>query len=179
MRTTSNADVAEFSAEVAGGYPLQIIRFADVEKDKSLRFHTGDASSGRGVNILLGKNVQAGRLVAGLTTSEPGHWTSWPPHEHAALLEEMYVYFDMPRPGFGVQFVYTDTEEPELATPVHGGDAVLTPCGYHPNVSAPGHCISFLWAMAAHREAQGRQFGVVNVQPGFDQAGSGLDASRK
>jgi len=32
--------------------------------------------------------------------------------------------------------------------------------------------------MAAHREKVERLFGVVNVQPGFDQAGSGLEASR-
>jgi len=50
---------------------------------------------------------------------------------------------------------------------------------YHPNVSVPGHRICFLWAMAAHREVADRQFGVVNVQPGFDQGTSGLEASRK
>jgi 5-deoxy-glucuronate isomerase len=33
--------------------------------------------------------------------------------------------------------------------------------------------------MAAHREIEDRQFGVVNVQPGFDKDGSGLEASRK
>ena len=31
----------------------------------------------------------------------------------------------------------------------------------------------------AHREKEDRQFGVVNVQPGFDSGGSGLEASRK
>jgi len=36
-----------------------------------------------------------------------------------------------------------------------------------------------LWAMAAHREGEDRQFGVVNVQPGFDQGSSGLEAGRK
>jgi hypothetical protein len=33
--------------------------------------------------------------------------------------------------------------------------------------------------MAAHREDDDRQFGVVNVQPGFDQESSGLEAARK
>ena len=68
---------------------------------------------------------------------------------------------------------------PELVTVVRDGDAVLMPSGYHPNVSVPGHRIAFLWAMAAHREVEDRQFGVVNIQPGFDQAGSGLDKGRK
>jgi 5-deoxy-glucuronate isomerase len=53
------------------------------------------------------------------------------------------------------------------------------PSGYHPNVSVPGHRICFLWAMAAHREGEDRQFGVVNVQRGFDQGPSGLEAGRK
>jgi len=46
-------------------------------------------------------------------------------------------------------------------------------------VAAPGHRIAFLWAMAARREQEDRQFGVVNVQPEFGQSGSGLEASRK
>jgi 5-deoxy-glucuronate isomerase len=53
------------------------------------------------------------------------------------------------------------------------------PHGYHPNVAVPGHSIRFLWAMAAHREKVDRQFGVVNVQPGFKQSSSGFEASRK
>jgi len=173
------ADLAEFSAEVKGNYPLQIVRFADVQKDKSLHFITGGPTTTRDLNILIGKNVQAGRVLAGFTISEPGNWTSWPPHEHARMLEEMYVYIEMPPPGFGVQFVYTDTNDPDLVAVVREGDAVLMPRGYHPNVSAPGHRIGFLWAMAAHREVEDRQFGVVNVQPEFSTSGSGLEASRK
>jgi 5-deoxy-glucuronate isomerase len=66
-----------------------------------------------------------------------------------------------------------------LVTVVRDGDAVLMPAGYHPNVSVPGHRMCFLWAMAAHREKLDRQFGVVNVQPGFGAGGSGLEASHK
>lgn len=179
VKTNSNVDIAEFSADVEEKYPLQIVRYSDIKDDKSLHFVAGGAATTRDLNILIGKNVQAGRLVAGLTISEPGNWTSWPPHEHAAMLEEMYVYTHMPAPAFGIQFVYTNTKEPELATIVRDGDAVLMPRGYHPNVAAPGHRIGFLWAMAAHREKEDRQFGVVNVQPEFSQSGSGLEASRK
>jgi len=179
LTTDSSADIAEFSSDVKEKYPLQIVHYEDVKKDNTLHFMAGGSSTTRNLNILIGKNVQAGRVVAGFTISEPGHWTSWPPHEHAAMLEEMYVYIQMPQPGFGLQFVYTNTEEPELATIVREGDAVLMPRGYHPNVAAPGHRIAFLWAMAAHREKDDRQFGVVNVQPGFNQSGSGLEASRK
>ena len=129
--------------------------------------------------MLLGKNVRAGRIMAGVTFSEPGNWTSWPPHGHAAMLEEAYLYIDMPAPAFGVQLLYTNAREPEVATIVRDGDVVLMPAGYHPNVGAPGHPINFLWMMAAIREGDDRQFGVVNVQREYAQGGSGLEASRK
>ena len=179
VATESAVDLAECSADVETKYPLQVVLYSDVEKDGSLRFKTGGASNSRTVNITLGKNVEAGRILAGFTTSEPGHWTSWPPHEHASILEELYVYYDMPAPAFGVQFVYTNPDEPEFIGIVRDGDAVIMPKGFHPNVSVPGHPINFVWMMAAHREVEDRQFGVVRVQPGFDQAGSGLEASRK
>lgn len=177
--TQTSVDLAEFSTDVSDLYPLQVVRFAEIKNDPGLRFSIGGPGCRRQLNMLLAKNIQAGRLVAGFTDSEPGNWTSWPPHEHAKMLEEIYVYFNMPDPAFGVQLVYNDTEYPELVTVVRDGDAVLMPSGYHPNVSVPGHRISFLWAMAAHREVEDRRFGEVNVQRGFDQGGSGLEAGRE
>src|SRR5712691_13413984 len=110
ITTGSSVDLVECSAEVEKKYPLQVVRYADVEKDSSLKFKTGGASNSRTVNITLGKIVEAGRILAGFTTAQPGHWTSWPPHEHAAILEELYVYYDMPAPAFGVRFVYTNPD---------------------------------------------------------------------
>ena len=179
VSTNSSVDLAEFSAPVSKRYPAKVVKYAEVKNDPGLHFKTGSAGSSRHLNMLLAKNIEAGRLVAGFTESEPGNWTSWPPHEHARMLEEMYVFFNMKEPAFGIQLVYNDTEYPELVTVVRDGDAVLMPSGFHPNVSVPGHRISFLWAMAAHREVEDRQFGVVNVQRGFDQGGSGLEAGRK
>jgi 5-deoxy-glucuronate isomerase len=177
--TKSEADVAEFSSDVEGKYPLKVVRYAETSRDPGMKFSAGGLGSSRQLNMLIAKNVEAGRLVAGFTHSDPGNWTSWPPHEHAKMLEEMYVYFDMPKPAYGIQLVYNNTEYPELVTVVRDGDAVLMPSGYHPNVSVPGHRIAFLWAMAAHREVEDRQFGVVNIQPGFQQGGSGLEVGRK
>jgi len=171
-------DIAEVSAPVANRYPVQLVRFADVQRDSTLHFKAGGPTAEREVNILIGKNVEAGRLLAGVTFSKPGNWTSWPPHEHAAMLEEAYLYVDMPAPGWGIQLVYTDPGAPELVAVVREGDCVLMPKGYHPNVAAPGGAINFLWMMAANREGEDRQFGVVNVQPEYAAGGSGLEASR-
>jgi 5-deoxy-glucuronate isomerase len=179
VSTKSLADLAEFSSDVEGKYLLKVVRYAETSEDPGMKFSAGGPGSSRQLNMLIAKNVEAGRLVAGFTHSDPGNWTSWPPHEHAKMLEEIYVYFDMPEPAYGIQLVYNDTQYPELVTVVRDGDAVLMPSGYHPNVSVPGHRIAFLWAMAAHREVEDRQFGVVNVQPGFQQGGSGLEVGRK
>jgi 5-deoxy-glucuronate isomerase len=172
-------DLAELSAPVTGKYPPAFVSYADALNDPTLHFRTGGPGSSRDLCILIGKNIDAGRLLAGITFSEPGNWTSWPPHEHGTMLEEAYLYIDMPAPAFGVQFVYNDRNDPEVAAFVREGDCVIMPQGYHPNVAAPGGRIGFLWFMAAHREREDRQFGVVNVQPEFAAKGTGLEASRK
>jgi 5-deoxy-glucuronate isomerase len=173
----SGCDLAEVSAPVTGQYPLQFVSFADVLRDPTLHFLTGGPNDQRDLHILIGKNVKAGRIVAGVTFTKPGNWASWPPHEHAAMLEEAYLYIDMPAPAWGLQLVYTDPLRPELIVAVREGDVVVMPAGYHPNVAAPGSSIGFMWMMAAHREAADRQFGVVNVQPEYAAGGSGLEAA--
>ena len=77
-----------------------------------------------------------------------------------------------------VQFVFNENQQPELATFVREGDVVMIPQGYHPNVAAPGGQVNFLWMMAAIREDEDRQFGVVNVHPDFAAGGSGLDPGK-
>jgi 5-deoxy-glucuronate isomerase len=171
-------DLAEIAAPVTKRHPVQFVAFEDVRRDPGLHFLAGGPTTKRDLNVLIGKNVKASRIMAGVTFSEPGNWTSWPPHEHAAMLEEAYLYVDMPAPSFGIQLVYTNAREPEVATIVHEGDVVLMPKGYHPNVAAPGGSINFLWMMAANREDDDRQYGVVNVQPEFATTPSGLDAGR-
>jgi 5-deoxy-glucuronate isomerase len=178
VATESEADIAELRAPVDNRYPLQFIPYADVLANPGLHFKAGGPGCARTLNMLLAKNVQAGRLMAGVTWSDPGNWTSWPPHEHADLAEELYVYYDLPPEAFGIQMVYTDKMEPERIEMVRDGDVVIMPKGFHPNVSIPGYPISFLWVMAADREVEDRKFGVVNVHPDFAQAPSGLEKGR-
>lgn len=177
--TATGIDLAEISAPVENRYPLQFVSFSEIRKDPALHFTAGAPPTERDLNILLGKNIEAGRIMAGVTFSSDGNWTSFPPHEHANLLEEAYLYIDMPAPQWGIQMVYTNTQDPEIIEVVREGDVVVMPQGYHPNVAAPGGSINFLWMMAANREGVDRQFGVVNVQPEYDTGTSGLEASQK
>lgn len=179
VSTENGCDLAEISAEVENQYPLQFVSFEEVRKNPALHFIAGKPPTERDLNILLGKNIQAGKIMAGVTFSSDGNWTSFPPHEHAEMLEEAYLYIDMPAPQWGIQMVYTDPKNPELIEVVREGDVVVMPKGFHPNVAAPGGQINFLWMMAANTEVEDRQFGVVNVQPEYAQGGSGLEASQK
>lgn len=169
-------DLAEVSAPVENRYPIHFVSFKEVRQNPKLHIIAGAPPAERDMNVLIGSNVKAGRIMAGVTFSRPGNWTSWPPHEHSRMLEEAYLYIDMPEPSFGVQFVYTDPQNPELVQVVREGDCVLMPKGYHPNVAAPGGQINFLWMMAAIREGEDRKYGVVNVQAEYAAGGSGLEA---
>jgi len=169
-------DLAEVSAPVAKRYPVKFVSYKEVRQNPKLHLIAGKPPAERDLNVLIGANVEAGRIMAGVTFSTPGNWTSWPPHEHSKLLEEAYLFIDMPAPSFGVQFVYTDPQKPELVQVVREGDCVLMPQGYHPNVAAPGGQINFLWMMAAIKEGEDRLYGVVNVQPEYAAGGSGLEA---
>lgn len=179
VRSDARFDLAEISAPVENRYPLQFVSFDEIRSSESLHFTAGKPPTERDLNILLGKNVEAGRIMAGVTFSADGNWTSWPPHEHQNMLEEAYLYIDMPAPQWGVQMVFTGLDKPELVEIVREGDVVIMPQGYHPNVAAPGGSINFLWMMAANREGDDRQFGVVNVMPEYAAGGSGLEASHK
>jgi 5-deoxy-glucuronate isomerase len=167
VETYAEVDLVECSAPVDGEYPVQFVSGASVRADAKLHFVAGGGGAQREINILLGSNINAGRLVAGITRSQPGNWTSWPPHEHAAMLEEIYVFVEMPAPSFGLQMVYTDEITPAVVEVVREGDAVLLPEGYHPNVAIPGATLNFVWIMAAHREVVDRQWGVVQVDSRF------------
>ena len=169
-------DLAELSAPVEGRYPLQFVSFKEVRENPKLHIIAGAPPAERDMNVLIGSNVRAGRIMTGVTFSRPGNWTSWPPHEHSKMLEEAYLYIDMPEPSFGIQLVYTDPANPELVQVVREGDVVMMPRGYHPNVAAPGGQINFMWMMAAVREGEDRKYGVVNVQPEYAAGGSGLEA---
>ncbi len=176
VNAPEGCDLAEVSAPVAKRYPVKFVSYKEVRQNPKLHLIAGKPPAERDLNVLIGANVEAGRIMAGVTFSTPGNWTSWPPHEHSKLLEEAYLFIDMPSPSFGIQFVYTDPKKPELVQVVREGDCVLMPQGYHPNVAAPGGQINFLWMMAAIKEGEDRLYGVVNVQPEYAAGGSGLEA---
>jgi len=162
-------DLAECAALASKKFPVQFVRFEEVLKDPNLVKQAGFEPYARTLHTLIGENnVQACRLLAGVTFSKDGNWTSWPPHDHSKEKEEIYLYIDMPSPNFSLHLNYTDGKDMEMVVPVWEGDAVAIKKGYHYNVASPGTLTGFLWMMAAVREDKDRVFTQVTIQPEFD-----------
>lgn len=162
-------DLAEVAAPSSKKYPVQFVRFEEVKKDPDLFKQAGFEPYGRTLHTLIGeKNVKASRILAGVTISKDGNWTSWPPHDHSKEKEEIYLYIDMPHPNFGIHLNYVDFQEMEMVVPVREGDAIAIKKGYHYNVASPGTSAGFLWMMSAIREEKDRVFTQMTVQPEFD-----------
>ena len=162
-------DLAECAAPASKDYGVQFVSFDEVLKNPKLVNRAGFEPYARTIHTLIGEtNTKAGRLLAGVTMSKEGNWTSWPPHDHSEAKEEIYLYTDLPDANFAIHLNYWDFNRPEIVAMVREGDAVAIKKGYHYNVAAPGTVTTFLWMMAAIREEQDRVFTQVTVQPEFD-----------
>jgi 5-deoxy-glucuronate isomerase len=118
----------------------------------------GKGSGAREVFFTLNPEMPASRLICGITSSNDGGWTSWPPHQHEKDLEEVYCYYGMPEPEFGLHISYTESGRVEdmQAHVVRDGIMVLIPKGYHPTVSTPGTKNRYFWVLASFSHASRR-----------------------
>lgn len=167
IETDSSMDIQESTAPSSRSGDPVFIPFDDLNEDEELTQMLDSPPSQRKLHRIIDQNVPAERLLCGLDFSKEGNWTSWAPHEHTATKEEIYIYFDMPEPSFGIQLVYEDIENPEFCGPVKNNDAVVIKRGYHPNVAIPGYPINFVWIMATLDPKMERSWADVNTQPEF------------
>lgn len=128
----------------------------------------GSGVSQREIMMTLSDKDEASRLICGLTWSMEGSWTSWPPHQHEADLEEIYCYFDMPLPKFGFHISYLKSGEVEdiVTHTVHSGTMVEAPVGYHPTVASPATRNIYMWIMGAHSH-ESRRYDLAKNDPVF------------
>ncbi len=134
--------------------------------EEASRMSVGAENWNRTVYTFISGNVDAEHLIAGETISQPGGWTSCPPHKHDRLeeensevpLEEIYYFQVQPKQGFGFMRVYTGTDDPlpfDFSYAVQHGDTVAIPRGYHPVVACPGYTLNYTWVMAGERRIYG------------------------
>ncbi len=117
----------------------------------------------RQATIILDENVPAEHFFLGEAIVPPGNWGSFPPHRHEfdnppheLDMEEIYFFRFNPSQGFGIQSIYTDARDVDVAYTVRHNDTIAIPRGYHPVVNAPGYSMYFLWIMT------GVQRGFIN-----------------
>ena len=93
--------------------------------------------------------------VLGEVITYPGKWSSYPPHHHQQ--PEIYHYRFLPEGGFGVAVVG------ETAHVVRHGDTLLIPPeASHPQASAPGYAMYYLWVI---RHLDGNRYSTPAFQP--------------
>ena len=112
-------------------------------------------------------SATAGGICFSWTTNGGnGAWTNWPPHEHEKDLEEVYCYFDMDDPHFGLHLSYVEPRDTHgvVAHTVKSGTMILAPRGYHPTVAAPGTRNTYLWVLAAHSH-KSRRYDLAVLDP--------------
>jgi 5-deoxy-glucuronate isomerase len=116
--------------------------------------------------MTINQETPGSRLICGITESEDGKWTSWPPHQHTKDLEEVYCYFDIPKPAFALHLASRKPGEVEAVHPVSDGDCVIVPEGYHPTVGMPGAKSTYFWVMVAHSK-ESRRYDLAVNDPNF------------
>lgn len=120
----------------------------------------------REVFMTVAQQDEASRLICGITYGEPGKWTSWPPHQHSEDLEEVYCFFDIPKPQSAFHYASRKMGEFEYIHPVSTGDCVIVPEGYHPTCGMPGVKSCYFWVMAAHKP-ESRRYDLAVNDPNF------------
>ena len=156
------ATVMRFGAPCSNAYEFRHIRFADVDADSRHKVY-GKVENGtrRDVWNFIDEEFASGRFLTGICYGADGGWTAWPPHEHGAEREEVYVYFNMGQ-SFGVQCVYDELETAQ-AYVVRNNHLVAIPHGYHPNCGCPCGGLRYVYCMVSTTEGD-REFMNLRTQ---------------
>ena len=160
-----NAVLMRFGAPCTQVYTFAHIPFSQVDGDERHKVY-GKVENGtkRDVWNFIDEKFSSGRFLTGICFGGDGGWTAWPPHEHGAEREEVYIYFDM-GDSFGVQCVYDELSTAK-AYVIQNGHLIAIPQGYHPNCGSPHGGIRYMYCMVATTEGE-RDFMDLRIQSIF------------
>lgn len=136
----TNCEVAIVSTTNDNVFPSEFYTPQDVENEYRGK-GTMQETSTRIVRTIFDKNNSSdANLVLGEVVNYPGKWSSYPPHHHSQ--PEIYHYRFLPNQGFGFALLGED------AFKVENGDTLkILEDRVHPQVSAPGYAMYYIWAI--------------------------------
>ena len=146
---SSEAEIAIYRAPNPNTFPVNLIGPSDVDHVVLSPGKLGGAADRELRTILDDTRAPFSAITAGEVVSGPGRWSSFPPHHHPQW--EMYHFRFFPKNGFAY------SEQGERVYKVKNGDTAVIPPGLtHPQVTAPGYALVYLWAI---RHLEGCRFG--------------------
>ena len=167
--TAAENSVLYLGASICEGYGKPFYRKFDLSLPLGdIHQVHGSGSGKREVFFTLNPEMPASRLICGVSFSQDGAWTSWPPHQHEVDLEEVYCYFGYHKPNFAFHLSYTESGQTQniMAHLVNDGTMVLAPRGYHPTVASPGVRNAYFWVLAAFSH-DSRRYDLAVEDPAF------------
>ena len=148
------AELAVFTARNSKVFEPRFLKGADV---KRVWLGSGKVEEETRRELRIGAdddNAPFSQMTFGEVVNLPGKWSSYPPHFHDH--PEIYHYRFDREPGFGYAGIGNEVHR------VTGGDTLLIPPGEtHPQVSAPGYTMVYLWVMP---HLPGNRFGSTSRQ---------------
>jgi len=138
--SSENTELVVFSVVNPGTFAGRIIAPSDISRTRLMSKRHPESTERELRTVLDDEGAPHSNMTVGELVNLPGKWSSYPPHTHPH--PEIYHYRFAPHHGFGYSQVGDEVHV------VRNGDTVLIPPGEtHPQVSAPGFTMVYLWGM--------------------------------
>ena len=140
IEVKTNAEIAIFATTNDAVFECRLYQGNDTRSE-----HRGEGTmretSTRIVRTIFDvTNAPDAKLVLGEVVNYPGKWSSYPPHHHPQ--PEIYHYRFFPEQGFGFGMLGEDVYKIR-----HGDTLKILDDLSHPQVSAPGYAMYYIWAI--------------------------------
>ena len=140
LHALAEAELAVHAVPALGPFPPRLIRPEEVRVQRLALGRFPESTERTLRTVLDGEADTHSAMTMGEIVSGPGRWSSYPPHHHPH--PEIYHYRFHPANGFGY------AGEGEEVYEVRGGDtACIEPHRTHPQVTAPGYTMIYIWSM--------------------------------
>ncbi len=140
IRARAEAELSVHAVAALAPFPPRLIGPSDVRVQRLGAGRFAESTERVLRTVLDGDADLHSAMTMGEIVSPPGKWSSYPPHHHPH--PEIYHYRFFPENGFGY------AGEGEEVYEVRSRDtAAIQPQRAHPQVTAPGYTMLYIWAM--------------------------------